>query len=176
MKHCESALRNFCFPSRQCGFDSSHRLFVNCLISRTFFPPKALGWPCSNSREGRSPRCRSRRARHRSLVVVGAARDLPPVRSLDARVRAIAGRGSDRMQHRAQLRLTRSARHRRARACGDRCAARARDREQHRRIRRGVPCRSRPMLGCGLKLPDAFEHTHLGWIGRRTPSSSTARS
>ena len=32
------------------------------------------------------------------------------------------------------------------------------------------------MLGYGLKLPDAFQHTHLGSIGRRTPSSSTARS
>lgn len=32
------------------------------------------------------------------------------------------------------------------------------------------------MLGYGLKLPDAFRHTHMGWIGRRTPSSSTARS
>ena len=32
------------------------------------------------------------------------------------------------------------------------------------------------MLGYGLKLPDAFTHTHMGWIGRRTPSSSTARS
>lgn len=32
------------------------------------------------------------------------------------------------------------------------------------------------MLGYGLKLPDGFAHTHMGWIGRRTPSSPTARS
>ena len=31
------------------------------------------------------------------------------------------------------------------------------------------------MLGYGLKLPDAFDPTHLGGIGRRTLSSSTAR-
>lgn len=31
------------------------------------------------------------------------------------------------------------------------------------------------MLGYGLKLPDAFTHTHLGRIGRETSSSSTER-
>jgi hypothetical protein len=28
-------------------------------------------------------------------------------------------------------------------------------------------------LGYGLKYPDAFQHTHLGWIGRRRPDAST---
>jgi len=30
------------------------------------------------------------------------------------------------------------------------------------------------ILGCGLKYPDAFQHTHLGWIGRGRPSAGQA--
>lgn len=29
-------------------------------------------------------------------------------------------------------------------------------------------------LGYGLKYPDAFNHTHLGWIGKNRPGASTA--
>lgn len=30
------------------------------------------------------------------------------------------------------------------------------------------------MLGYGLKFPDAFTHTHLGWIGKDRPPADTA--
>lgn len=30
------------------------------------------------------------------------------------------------------------------------------------------------MLGYGLKYPDAFQHTHLGWIGKNRPAAPTA--
>lgn len=29
------------------------------------------------------------------------------------------------------------------------------------------------VLGYGLKYPDAFQHTHLGWIGRKPADTST---
>ena len=29
------------------------------------------------------------------------------------------------------------------------------------------------IFGYGLKYADAFQHTHLGWIGKRTPMESS---
>ncbi len=31
------------------------------------------------------------------------------------------------------------------------------------------------MLGYGLKLPDAFTHTHMGWIGKDRPATTPTR-